>query len=38
MYEIIDAWNRIGSPARAEKTLKSFKKKDNFHAKQLCKM
>ena len=27
MYEIIDAWNRIGSPARAEKTLKLFKKR-----------
>ena len=27
MYEIIDAWNRIGSPTRDEKTLKSFKKK-----------
>ena len=27
MHEIIDAWNRIGSPARAEKTLRSFKKR-----------
>ena len=27
MYDIIDAWNRIGSPARAEKTLNLFKKK-----------
>ena len=27
MYEIIDSWNRIGSSARNEKTLKSFKKK-----------
>jgi hypothetical protein len=27
LYEIIDSWNRIGSSARNEKTLKSFKKK-----------
>ena len=27
MYDIIDAWNRIGNPTREEKTLKSFKKK-----------
>ena len=33
MYDIIDAWNRIGNPTREEKTLKSFKKKDNFYAK-----